>query len=250
VTANKKRFTAVLNDGRRLRATSLGRNRSTDTGLLKIESKAEFPHLQMGQSSTLVRGQWCVMLGFAGKRRPGLTPPLRLGRVLRVVDPGRGYLVTDCTMSAGDSGGPLFDMHGRVIGINSRISRDLADNMHVPIDAFRHQWDQLVAGAVTGRRGTQPPPTPGWLGAVGDRQAEAARIVAVRAGSPAAQAGIEVGDVIQRLNRRKIRSAGTLARQERLLWPGDTVKITLTRAGETMVLKATVAEMPEPEVGK
>ena len=70
--------------------------------------------------------------------------------MLRV--PETGYLVTDCTMQGGDSGGPLLDMEGRLVGINSRISRNLAENMHAPIDAFERQWEVLTKGEVVRRR--------------------------------------------------------------------------------------------------
>jgi serine protease Do len=241
----------TLDDGRSVKTRSLGLSNRTDTGLLKIVSKGDYPALKMGRSSSLKLGEWCVMLGFPGGPRKGLKPPLRLGRVLKVVEPGRGYLVTDCTMSAGDSGGPLFDMSGRVIGINSRISRSLAQNMHTPIDAFHDEWSRLVKGEVidrSGRRGS--PTTPGWLGVLVDQEAENAKIIEVVKGSPADRAGVRVGDVILKLNSRKIRSSGTLARQEKKLWKGDRVRITLRRGGEEKVLRAEVGTKPEAGTGK
>jgi len=66
---------------------------------------------------------------------------VRLGRIIRLAPDA---LQTDCTISPGDSGGPLFDMHGRVIGIHSYISSSPADNFHVPITAYYHSWTMLV----------------------------------------------------------------------------------------------------------
>ena len=112
----------ILQDGRRLQGKSLGLSHRSDAGLVKLQDTdvAQLPALEMGKSGDLERGQWVMMLGHTGGRKTWRMPPMRVGRFLRIA--GNGWLVTDCTMAGGDSGGPLFDMEGRVIGINSRIS--------------------------------------------------------------------------------------------------------------------------------
>jgi serine protease Do len=237
----------VLQDGRRLRGTSLGLNHRTDAGLVKLEGDVtQLPSLEMGKSEDLKPGQWVMMLGHTGGRKTWRMPPMRLGRFLRRA--GIGWLVTDCTMAGGDSGGPLFDMDGRVIGINSRISRDLADNMHVPVDAFHRDWERLVKSEEIGqprqqqrgrfgrRRG--PPPV---FGAFADPEAEGAEILAVTPGSPAAKAGIQRGDVILRINGRNIRTAGALARRIRYgFGVGDRVKVEVRRGEKEMKFEVTL----------
>ena len=87
---------------------------------------------------------------------------MRLGRIIRLDD---GALQTDCTISPGDSGGPLLDMHGRVIGIHSAISTSLAENFHVAITEFYDNWDVLAKGAEPAE---QPVSTPrAYVGASG-----------------------------------------------------------------------------------
>src|SRR5438876_11640505 len=97
----------------------------------------------MGKSDELTKGEWCLATGHPRGYKPGRTPPVRLGRDLTF---GNTIIKTDCTLVGGDSGGPLFDMQGRVIGIHSRIGQTLAQNMHVPVDTYRETWDRLVKG--------------------------------------------------------------------------------------------------------
>ncbi|MCL6480244.1 MAG: trypsin-like peptidase domain-containing protein, partial [Firmicutes bacterium] len=84
---------------------------------------------------------------------------VRLGRVQWR---NENLIRTDCTLVGGDSGGPLFDMHGKVIGIHSRIGPSLATNLHVPVNTYRQTWDRLAQGEVWGGRNSR--------GAVGTRR--------------------------------------------------------------------------------
>ncbi|MHC4512280.1 MAG: S1C family serine protease [Planctomycetota bacterium] len=259
----------ILQDGRRLQGKSLGLSHTTDAGLVKLEGDdiAQLPSLEMGRSADLQPGQWVMMLGHTGGRKNWRIPPVRIGRFLRIA--GSGWLVTDCTMAGGDSGGPLFDMVGRVVGINSRISYGLANNMHVPVDAFHEDWERLVKSEVIGqprqrgRRGggrggrRGPPPV---FGAFADPDADDARILAVTPGSPAAKAGIQRGDVILRINGRNIRTPRALDRRirygrtrgdERAFRAGDRIRVELKRGEEELELEVTLVapppKMPEPE---
>jgi serine protease Do len=105
---------------------------------------------EIADSRKLSYGQWCVALGHPGGYQDDRGIVLRLGQVLDMSDQA---ITTNCTLVGGDSGGPLFDMDGRVIGINSRISEQLTNNMHVPVNAFREggAWDRLLKGEVWGR---------------------------------------------------------------------------------------------------
>ena len=103
----------------------------------------------MGHSDDIKPGTWCMALGHPGGIQQGRTPPIRLGRVL---NSGKGarFLVTDATVISGDSGGPLFDLEGRVIGVHSNIGMNVNQNQHVPIDVYREQWNDLLAGKAIG----------------------------------------------------------------------------------------------------
>ena len=139
-----KRATIILPDGTILDAKTLGRNGGIDSGMIKITKEGKYPFLDMGKSSDLKPGQWVIAIGHPGGFRANRTPVVRVGRVLFA-----NHLVirTDCTLVGGDSGGPLFDMQGRVIGIHSRIGgQTITENMHVPVDMFRREWTKLAKG--------------------------------------------------------------------------------------------------------
>jgi serine protease Do len=140
----------ILPDGTQLKGKTLGQNKGIDSGMVKINEddlkkhKAKIHHLDMGKSSELVRGQWVIGIGHPGGFRPNRTPVVRVGRILFA---SNFVIRTDCTLVGGDSGGPLFDMQGNVIGIHSRIGGfNITENMHVPVDTFRKEWDKLAKG--------------------------------------------------------------------------------------------------------
>jgi S1-C subfamily serine protease len=149
-------LTIIFPDGRRATAKALGANFTRDSGLVKIVEKGKWPHVEMGHSDDVKPGSWCMALGHPGGVQLGRTPPIRLGRVLVGGRRGR-FIVTDATVISGDSGGPLFDLEGRVIGIHSNIGMSVNQNQHVPIDVYRSQWTDLLASKTFGSpRDMQP----------------------------------------------------------------------------------------------
>ena len=181
----------TLADGREVPAKTLGLFRTLDAGLMKITAPGEYPFAEMGSSENLKDGQWCLALGHPGGYQAERGMVLRLGRVLLNASDA---ITTDCTLVGGDSGGPLFDMDGRVIGINSRIGEQLTTNMHVPVSTYTSKdvWTRLNKGDDWGHLPGQEP----WLGVKGAENAKDALIAEVVPNSPAAQAGIKAGDVI------------------------------------------------------
>src|SRR6266568_4225222 len=92
----------IFPDGKRLKAKSLGQNKGIDSGMIKITESGKYPHVELGDSKTLQKGQWVVSLGHPGGFVPGRSPVLRLGRVINATD---SLIQTDCTLVGGDSGG-------------------------------------------------------------------------------------------------------------------------------------------------
>lgn len=221
-------------DGTRLRGTSLGANHQSDVSLVRVDSKGEHPAVEIGKSSELKRGQWVMMLGHPSGNKPGRSAPVRLGRVLRV--PSSGYLVTDCTMQAGDSGGPLFDMQGRVVGINSRINRNLAMNMHAPIDALVDEWNELEDGKVTEsrRRGRRS-----RLGfGVELIYGEGCPVFGdVPKDSQAAKAGLKKGDRLFEMDGTEIDDRRSVERVLRDFRSGEKIDIVVERDGKGIELQ-------------
>jgi S1-C subfamily serine protease len=151
--------TLHLADGRKVKGKTLGRNGDIDSGLIRISDEGKWPSAEMGKSSSVKKGQWVVSIGHPGGFRPNRTPVVRLGRVLEV---NGNFILTDCTLVGGDSGGPLFDLDGKVIGIHSRIGPALAQNFHVPVDTYTATWERLAKGeSWGGMAGAQLVHTPG-----------------------------------------------------------------------------------------
>jgi serine protease Do len=142
-------LTIIFPDGRRCTAKALGANFSRDSGVAKIVDPGKYPYVEMGHSDELKPGAWCMALGHPGGVQQGRTPPIRLGRILAGGKYAR-FIVSDATVISGDSGGPLFDLEGRVIGIHSNIGMSVNQNQHVPIDVYRDQWTDLLAGKTFG----------------------------------------------------------------------------------------------------
>ncbi len=137
----------ILADGRTLGGKTIASRREMDVGIIRItrepgtEPAEKWPHAPLGHSSSLRDGQWCIATGHPGGYRQGRKPIVRIGRVLKHF---KSTITTDCTLVGGDSGGPLFDLSGRIIGIHSRIGGSLTVNVHVPIDVFRQVLKELL----------------------------------------------------------------------------------------------------------
>ncbi len=135
--------TFIFADGKTARGKTLGMYREIDSGMMQITDPGPWPYVDMAKSEGLETGEWVVAIGQPGGFDRDRTPPVRLGRVLFA---NQDVISTDCTLVGGDSGGPLFNMHGQVVGIHSRIGRRITDNFHVPISTYHTTWDRLAAG--------------------------------------------------------------------------------------------------------
>ena len=145
-------ITVVFPDGSKYAARHLGMNRNADAAMLKItepyRNGSEFPYVKLGRSGELQRGDWCFALGHPGGFRKDRPAPVRLGRVLSA---GYRTVVSDCAIVLGDSGGPLFDLTGQLIGIHSMITEVIVENRHVAVDVFRRDGDRMEDGESWGR---------------------------------------------------------------------------------------------------
>jgi serine protease Do len=185
-------------DGTTAKGKTLGTDHDMDAGLVRITDKGAWPHADVGEMAQTKPGDWVLALGHPGGYDKTRTIVARMGRILRF----RGEAIqTDCTLIGGDSGGPLFDMHGRVIGIHSRISNSTTENYHVPIDAFLEDWNQLADGESWGEE--EPLPST-WVGARCADRPEGCRIERVFKGSPAAEANLKIGDIVEAVDGKAV----------------------------------------------
>ena len=220
--------TIVFSDGRHAEARTLGLNRDLDCGLLKITSPGPWPHVEIGKLRDVAVGDWCIALGHPRGYHEGRAPVLRLGRIVAIRDDA---LQTDCTLAAGDSGGPLFDIQGRVIGVHSRIGPATIWNLHVPASTFVENWDRLTSAE---RWGRLPVQGEALLGVRGTNDPRGCRISFVSEDSPAAIAGLRVGDVIVNFDAAVVPTFEELLRNVRDRHPGDRVKVRVMRGAETI----------------
>lgn len=146
----------VLADGTQVAGKALGVNRGIDSGMAQITTEGTYPTAPVADSDTVWEGDWCIAFGHGGGVQTDRPAPMRLGRMLHVTSASKAtrWLTTDCTVISGDSGGPLFDLQGNVIGIHSNIGMSVLVNRHVPISAFHAQWDDL---ATAGKEIDNPP---------------------------------------------------------------------------------------------
>jgi serine protease Do len=234
----------ILQDGRRVKGKTLGYNQGMDSGLIKITEPGPWPHVNMGRSNEVKVGQWCLGLGHPGGFRPGRTPVVRLGQVLSV---NNRLIQTSCKLVGGDSGGPLFDMAGRVIGIHSRIGQDINANIHVPVNSFREDWERLARGDKWGglfdfsggRR-----PAPAYMGVVFEPGQDNLKIVEVPEGTPAAQAGVMPGDVITAIDGKAMSTREELLKFMQTKKPGEAIKLQVRRGEQVLTFDLKLVRRP------
>jgi serine protease Do len=226
-----REVTIILSDGKRLKGKTLGANDDIDSGMVKITEAGKYPFVEIGKSADMKKGMWCLCIGHPGGHKTGRPPVVRLGRILEAKGT---YLRSDCSIVGGDSGGPLFDMQGRVIGINSRIGPSITANIHVPADTFRETWDRLVSSEYWGGS-TRP-----YYGIGLDQIDKDCKIVEVMKDSPAEKAGLKVDDIIKKFDGKDIVDVKELRDLFKKKRPGQNVVFEVLRGKESMKLKLTV----------
>ncbi len=231
VVGDAEEMTVIFPNGKQERGKVLGANYTRDSAMIQIINQEQtWPHVAIGHSKNLKVGDLVIALGHAGGYDPVRTPPVRFGRLIAHSD--NQFITSDCTLIGGDSGGPLFDLEGRVIGIHSSIGEKLSSNNHASIEGFRQDWDRLQDGKTWGRLGgsnLDDPDSP-VLGVFTNATFFGGiNIRAVIEGGPAAQAGIRAGDILIGINGKHITNLRTMYAQIAQHNPGDTISVQLAR---------------------
>jgi serine protease Do len=233
----------IMPDGKKLKGKTLGANKGIDSGMIQITDAGDYPFIEMGTSADLKKGDWCMAIGHPGGYVNGRTPVVRLGRIL---ESQKSLIRSDCTLVGGDSGGPLFDMQGKVIGIHSRIGGAITANIHVPVDTYRETWDKLAKAEVFGDNLFGKIKTnDAYLGIRGDADANnGLKVQFVAPDSPAEKAGLKVNDLIVMIDNQKVGTSDDLGKVLTARRPGVEVAIQVRRGEETLMLKVTLAKRP------
>ena len=234
--------TIIFPDGTTVRGRSLGINVGVDSALLRIIDEGPWPFVQMGQMDSVELGDWVVAMGHPGGYDDQRPVVARLGRVLRR---RKDYIQSDCTIIGGDSGGPLFDLEGRVIGIHSRIGSGLRNNYHVPISTYHETWERLLAAEIWNRDLPRQALAGGdaFMGIERKRETFRAVVGGVVPGQAAAQAGVQPDDLILAIDGVLVDSFGDVVHVVRdTKQPGDELLLTVRRDNEELEITLVLGE--------
>lgn len=245
----------IFNDGRRLKAELIGKDAKTDIAVLKVKSDTPLPFVEFGDSSALRVGDWVMAIGNPF----GLGGTVTLGIVSAMnrninAGPYDDFIQTDASINRGNSGGPLFSMDGKVVGVNTAIispsGGSIGIGFSVPSDTARNVIDQLIKFGETRR---------GWLGvriqnvtddlaeSLGLDKAHGALVADVTATSPAEKAGIKAGDVVVSLDGKEMKDSRQLSRIVGQLAPETTVKVGVLRKGKPLDIEVTLGRLETGE---
>ncbi|WP_309681742.1 Do family serine endopeptidase [Polaromonas sp.] len=245
VVRDAKEVTVKLTDRREYRARVLGADPKTDVAVLRIDAK-NLPVVMLGKISELKVGEWVLAIGspfgFENTVTAGVVSAK--GRSLPD-DSAVPFIQTDVAVNPGNSGGPLFNTRGEVVGINSQIySRSggyQGVSFAIPIDVATRIKNQIVATgkAEHARLGVSVQEVnQAFANSFKLDKPEGALVSTVEKGSPADQAGLQAGDVIRQVDGRPIVSSGDLPAVIAMAAPGDTVKLEVWRQGASRELTA------------
>jgi serine protease Do len=239
-----REFRVVLEDGTVTKALTLGLDKTTDAALMRMKDTAkEWPHVAVSRDVAKVHpGAWCFALGHPGGYDKARGVVLRVGKIIRQT---ANSLQTDCVLMGGDSGGPLFNLAGEIIGIHSQIWEGRDENMHVSMAPFLRSWDAMKSSQVIRIWSTG---SGGFLGvATAMSDAGQLEVVDVIAHSPADKAGLKVGDAILALNGEAMSDQPQFSNAVRIKAAGDAIQLRLRSGEAEREVSITLGTKPKDE---
>jgi putative serine protease PepD len=246
VVANASSISVTFSDGSKYSATVVGTDPSTDLAVIKVNAPSSKLHpLKLGDSGDLAVGDGVVAIGSPFGLEETVTAGIvsALNRDISAVNNFTipGVIQTDAAINHGNSGGPLLNMAGEVVGVNSQIESDSGGNegvgFAVPSNTVSHVASRLVKG-----QKVQHPYLGVFVGTPANRAG--ARVSQVKSGSPAAHAGLKSGDVITSFDGETIQSPADLTSAVATKAPGDKVSVTYVRNGSTKTTQITIGTRP------
>ena len=233
-------------NGKTYDAHLVASDQTSDLAVVKVDAPASMIHpLQLGDSSALRVGDGVIAIGSPFQLQETVTSGIVSALHRSISSPGQqpftisDSIQTDAAINKGNSGGPLLNTAGAVVGVNSQIRSESGDNagigFAIPSNTVRSVVTQLIA---TGKA------QHAFLGVTIDSTASNALIADVRGGTPAAKAGLKKGDVVTSLGGHQISSPDELASIINSYKPGDSVKITYERGGNSHTAQVKLATRP------
>lgn len=235
-------MTVIFPNGSQEKARVLGANFTRDAAMAKLVGKGPWPFSKLGDSDSLKVGDFVVAMGHPKGYDPTRRPPVRFGRVMtkRELD----FVTTDCTLIGGDSGGPLFDLEGKVIGIHSNIASDRRINNHAGLSGFTSSWENMLAGKSWGvLGGDRRDPNRPVMGLNLKKSEEGLVVDEVPRAGPAFAAGFQRGDIVTSIGGEKVTEVAILSEIFVDLLPGDEVEVNFIRSNQKLSKTVTLARL-------
>lgn len=259
VVAEADKVSVTFQDDSNFEAKIVGRDPKTDLALLKIDTGKKLPYVKFGDSDTMRVGDWVIAIGNPFGLGGSVSAGIISARSRNINSgPFDDFIQTDAAINRGNSGGPLFNIKGEVIGVNSAIFSPSGGNIGIGF-AIPTALAEPVLGQLREFGRTHR----GWLGVkiqqVTDEIGESvglkgktrgALVLDVTANSPAANAGVEAGDIILSFNGTDIKQMRNLPRLVAETKVGARSDMTVWRKGSERKLAITLGEMPEDDVAK
>lgn len=255
VVADASEVTVTLTNKREFKAKVIGSDQRTDIALLKIDATG-LPAVRIGSSEDAKVGEWVAAIGSPFGFDNSITAGIISAKARWIPDGGTyvPFIQTDVAVNPGNSGGPLFNMNGEVIGVNSMIySRSggyMGVSFAIPIEAaMKVKEDLQKYGRVTrGKLGvTIQPVTRELAQSFGLDQPIGALVNSVEEGGPADKAGIQAGDIILGVDGEVVKQSFDLPRLIGERSPGKDTRLEIWRRGERKQLQARLGEFAEPQ---
>lgn len=253
VIAGAYQITVMFSDGTRVPAKLVGAATGVDIAVIKVDTGHALPTTKWGDSDKVQVGDTVFAIGNPLGIGLSVSSGIISALNRNIMDsPYDNYIQTDAAINHGNSGGPLFNRAGEVIGMDTAIVSPTTGSVGlgfaIPSNEVRFCAEQIIhyGHVVPGFLGVKVEQvTPDMAAALGMRQVEGAIVADVHAGSPAVAAGIRVGDVILAYNNRKPPDERALLRDIATTSIGATVPIVIQRGASTMTVSATITQWPE-----
>lgn len=260
VVADADQITVILQDNTELKATLVGRDRRTDIAVLKVKTDKELPAVEWGDSAKLRTGDWIIAIGnpfgLGGTVTAGIVSHLsrNISETMRSGDFIEGYIQTDASINLGNSGGPMFDVGGKVVGVNTSLFSPNGNCVGIGFAIPSEIAKKVVAQIRQFGRAKR-----GWLGVhiqpvtadiaegLGLKSLKGALVGNVVKGGPAAKAKLQSGDVIVKIGKSEIQNEKSLPRVVGDVPVGTQVSVLLWRKGKTLTVPVMVGEFEETE---
>jgi serine protease Do len=256
VVRDARSLSVTLDDGTVLPAHVIGTDPRTDIAVLKVDAGHPLAYIQLGNSRNVKPGEWVVAMGNPF----GLSSTVTAGIVSAVSrDIGNGpydqFIQVDAPINQGNSGGPLFTQDGKVIGMNTAIispsGGSVGIGFAIPSDMIRTVASEIVKdGHITrGYIGVEAQQIAGATAkALNLTDNSGALLAGVQPDGPASKAGLQPGDVIEKVNDQAIKNPRDLALDVANIKPGDQAHLTVLRDGRTQDMAVTVGQLPNEQV--